>query len=174
MKLIKNSILLAALLGLGLGTFSGCSDEDNDERDVPAVWNVVSQMYEKLEHKKDCREVQNYLDTSEVREPQVNLAALTEACKEYRDRRDNDNKGRYESLALDKTNSGYYQSAFILMDKIYDDIVLNCTTSAGAGRVPTVDSASVKGTFDALMGPGKGNCEAFVNDAKTFVDKRGI
>lgn len=154
MTFLKRIALCSAILGVSL-SFVSCTNDENDERDTPEIFTVVSKMYSNFGEKTGCTDIKNGLKSA------INSTEMTKACQTYDERRG----GNYESLAYDKTNSGFYQSAYVLTYKMYTNTI-GCTE---VGRVGD-SSAEVQMIFEETF--NKTSCK-FLDDAIDFTKKRG-
>ncbi|MBO4349866.1 MAG: hypothetical protein J6A01_02845 [Proteobacteria bacterium] len=150
--------LCAAMIGVGVTSLSACYEEKTDERIQPEIWKSVSEMYDNFGTETDCAALNTAI--SEKIDPK-NWA---KACSEYNE--SFKKNGSLESLTHDQTNSGFYQAAFILYDKIQDNID-HCTESVRTKR-ETVSNEFQKRVND------KEQCKAFIKDCKDFMTSRDI
>ena len=151
--------LCAAMIGVGITSLSACQEEKTDERVQPEIWKYVSEMYDKFGTERDCSNLNSAIVQS------VDPKNLAKGCSEYNE--SYQKNGSLESLTHDQTNSGFYQAAFILFDKIQDNID-HCEESP---RGATRESVS-KEFLDRVNKDGQ--CNAFVKDCKAFMKSRDI
>ena len=148
------SILSVFLCTALSGCFCACSEDITDESNAPALYLQVKNLAELLGTNPGtaCSTYHNAIKKYE------DNYSMEGACLEYNETRANRS---LENVAYNLTNSGFYMTAFILIDR-WNDAIANCA----AGNNSDISSNKVTKEYQELFDVN--GCENILSDADSI------
>ena len=150
------SILIASSL-----YFAACSDEGENENDKPDIFEQVEMYYSDLNGITKCSEISSY---STAKASLENNPKMSKACEKYKSSLTGTAGNNVDKLIKNLDNSGYYLAAFLLLNRLTDQIS-ECTPDT----VNTRDKAMKD--WEAIF--EKHGCGDILTKAEAVAKKRG-
>ncbi len=157
MNRFKLAAVGSILIACGL-SFAACSDEGENENDKPDIFEQVEDIYTNLNPKSKCSEIISFSDGKAHDNPK-----LKTACDDYKSSLQKAGNN-VDKLTKNFDNSGYYLAAFLLLNKLTDQIA-ECTSDPANSREQATKSWS--NLFES------NGCDDILEKADAIAKKRG-